>query len=191
VTHPSLEVLLQNDDGVADAAVTEHLEACPACARERAALRLRRECLKALPPLQPPGRAWTNLQASLSRPRRRERVARGVLVAAAAAVAAVALWHPAREARVAVPQGAFSEWIERSQALESELVTLEEPSVVEVQDADARAELEDEIAWVDQCIAELDPAAPNEERATLWRTRVSLLESLLQLRRPPPALVSL
>jgi hypothetical protein len=191
MTHPSLEELLEQDDGIAGAGVAEHLAACPDCSRERAALRLRRERLRALPPLPPPGRAWPNLQTALARPRRRERVARLALVAAAAAVAALALWHPGRAAHGRAAEGALAGWIERSQRLEGELLTLEEPSVVEVQDADARAELEDEIAWVDQCIGELDPAAADEERATLWRTRVSLLESLLQLRRPPPAVVSL
>jgi hypothetical protein len=192
VSHPSLELMITAMDGADDLAVLEHLDHCGVCAAEWRALQARRAALRALPVRAPPAGTWTRLEAQLGRRRRHRHVARAGLMALAAALAAVVAWPGSRPAAPhAAPEYSLSAWVARSQQLETELKRLEEPAVVEVEAADARAEIEDEIAWVDQCLAEMDSSAPQGERAALWRTRVTLLESLLKVRRPSPALVSL
>jgi hypothetical protein len=184
MNHPTLEALLEAED-TRSGALDAHLASCSVCTEELRALRQRRASLQALP---------APVRRARPMPRRafRRRVAASVGLALAAALAAFVLWP--RTLVVSKPKQppAYLLWlIDRSQELESDLRGIPEPSVVDVGDADARAEVEDEIAWVDQCIAELSPSASDDERASLWKTRIGLLESLIKLRRSPPVLVRL
>jgi hypothetical protein len=184
MNHPTLAELIAAEDA-GSGALEAHLTSCPSCAEELGALRLRRASLKALPA---PGRRVR----VAPRPALRRRVAAGMGVALAAALAAFFAWptvSPPPRPREA-PAYLVS-LIDHSQELEGDLRGIPEPSVVDVGDADARAEVEDEIAWVDQCLAELSPSASDDERASLWKTRIGLLESLIKLRRSPPVLVRL
>jgi len=186
VNHPSLEALLAGSEPV-----RAHAAGCPACAAELAAAERRRSALRALPPLPPPASGWSNLQSTLRRTRRRQVAVRSSLLALAAALGAVVLWPLLHRAPPAPAQPSLSALIARSQALEAELAGLPEPSVVEVVDADTRAEVEDEIEWVDRGLNGLPPDADPSERAGLWKTRIELLEALLEVRRPPAVVVSL
>jgi hypothetical protein len=184
MNHPTLEELMEAEDAGAGA-LDAHLASCPACAEELRALRRRRASLKALPMPVRPARVV---------PRRalRRRAVVGAGLALAASLAAFLVWPTVTPPpRPKQTPAYLSALINRSQELEGDLRGIAEPSVVDVGDADARAEVEDEIAWVDQCIAELSPSASDDERASLWKTRIGLLESLIKLRRSPPVLVRL
>jgi hypothetical protein len=193
VTHPSLEALIEVEDAPGAADVQLHIAQCAECAQEISALRLRRAALKALPRLQRDGARSAPASRAARDGRKRRIAVRASLLATAAALALVALWPTLRAPPGSRHTGAeaVAALISRSQALEADLRALPDPTVVEVEDADARAEVEDEIAWVDQCLAELSASAPDDEREALWKTRIGLLESLIKLRRPPPVLVRL
>jgi hypothetical protein len=184
MNHPTLEELIEADDA-GGGALDAHLGSCSACAEELSALRRRRASLQALP--APVRRARV-----VSRRALRRRVAVGAGVALAASLAAFLLWPSVTPPPTPRETPAYLlSLVSRSQELETDLRGIAEPSVVDVGDADARAEVEDEIAWVDQCITELSPSASDDERASLWKTRIGLLESLIKLRRSPPVLVRL
>jgi len=198
MNHPSHQALLEWEDAPEkDSALGSHLAQCASCSEELGGLRRRRALLQGLPSLSAPGGTWKKLERRASSSLKRRRSFKSAALAAAACALAVAGW--AALARRAPPAtlasiddaASIAPLVQRSQALEEELGGLPEPPVVEVEDADARAEFEDGISWVDRCLAELDPAAPAGERAALWKTRINLLQSLLDLRRPPAVLVSL
>jgi hypothetical protein len=184
MNHPTLEALIEGEDA-GSGALDTHLASCPTCSEELRALRQRRASLQALP--APVRRARPMPRRNL-----RRRVVASAGLALAATLAAFILWpRTIAVPRPKEPPVYLLGLINRSQDLESDLRGIPEPSVVDVGDADARAEVEDEIAWVDQCIAELSPSASDDERASLWKTRIGLLESLIKLRRSPPVLVRL
>jgi len=159
---------------------------------EREALERRREALKALPAPSAPADGWTRLQRALRRERRSRWLGRASLMAAAAALAWIVLEPSVGVTTRRAPQNSnLAALMAGSKALEDELGSMPEPEVVNVEDADARAELEDEVAWVDACLHDLGSAAPEAERAALWKIRISLQKSLLKARRPDSALVSL
>jgi hypothetical protein len=198
MSHPTLEDLLDNEDSHwPDASLLSHVNGCERCTGELEALRRRRARLMGLPALSAPAASWSRLEMERARQAKRRWALRSTLVALAASVAVFALWSvwAVRKEPVRPVPGAQSPsiagLIQRSQALEEELKALPEPSVVEVGDADAQAEMEDGICWVDRYLQELDAQATPDERAALWRTRINLLQSLLELRRPPAVLVSL
>jgi hypothetical protein len=79
----------------------------------------------------------------------------------------------------------LTQLIEESQRREEKLRSLSEPEVMNVGSADAIVQMEDQIALVDECIAEVGAGAESRQvLAVLWQTRITLLDALAQMRHP-------
>ncbi len=79
----------------------------------------------------------------------------------------------------------LAQLIEESQRREEKLRSLSEPEVMNVGSADAIVQMEDQIALVDECIAEVETGAESRQvLAVLWQTRITLLDALAQMRHP-------
>lgn len=159
------------------------------------------EALRELPVREPRPDAWRRLRARAEREgllaaRRRVPTALRVLGggAVAAAVALVAIGIAGRgpapvtdqgapaafPATPAAGTGALGELMSQSRRLERRLRALPAaPSVRRVSTASAVTALEDRIRSVDHAIAYAEPDAAER----LWRARVELMRSLVQLRR--------
>ena len=113
-------------------------------------------------------------------------IAAGLVVAALSATAIL----QKRPAPVAGSADELAQLIEESQRREEKLRSLSEPDVMNVASADAIVQMEDQIALVDECIAEVGTGAESRQvLAVLWQTRITLLDALAQMRQP--ALASL
>jgi hypothetical protein len=199
--HARIDQLLRLRDGEwLDATARAHVESCLVCSAELARLQETRERLCRLP--QAPAResGWTGVEDRMAR---RERTARRHAVvgryAAAAAVAALAVVAgiryletragsaspPAAAAAGEVPaEEPARELLERSAELEAYLASLPERPAVERADMSLPIEtLEAQVQWLDHQLSlagmEGEPR-PDVER--LWRDRVEVMNSLLQLR---------
>jgi len=159
--------------------------------------------LRALPLLRPPVDRWPLVRARVLAARRRRSlfgaaIAAGLVVAALSATA-ILQKRPAsvagsadEPARVDEPARAdeLAQLIAESQRREEKLRSLSEPEVMNVGSADAIVQMEDQIALVDECIAEVGTGAESRQvLAVLWQTRITLLDALAQVRQP--ALASL
>jgi len=147
--------------------------------------------LAALPGFTPPAAGW---QAVLAARRRREGMvnSRWPLALAAATLAmAVGLgwWLQSAQRDVALVSGAaavlpVSEAVRvENERLEWLLATLPEPRAMRGSTAFTLAEIEDRLAFVDDRLSRvmLEPNAP-ERAEQLWRERVGLMNSLVQVR---------
>jgi hypothetical protein len=184
--HLTLEELLSLQDGEELGDLARHLEQCPLCATERWALQQRREALRNLPVLQPSEDHWPAIRARILASKRRRALA--FAGALAAAVLAFALFSPSllRPRAPAVDNSVdeVAQLVRQSQRLEEQLRSLPEPEVLDVGSAETIVQLEDQIALVDECIEALTDSGASEELAVLWETRITLLESLTNLRSP-------
>lgn len=147
--------------------------------------------LAALPGFAPPAAGW---QAVLAARRRREALAPArwpLALAAAALAAAVGLgwWLQAAQRERAVASGSaiappVSDAIRaENDRLEWLLAALPEPRAMRGSTAFTLAEIEDRLAFVDDRLSRvmLEPNAP-ERAEQLWRERVGLMNSLVQVR---------
>jgi hypothetical protein len=200
--HARLDELLNLRDGApVDAALLAHVRDCLECAARLAAtseLRERLRALPAAPALRPDG--WSALQARLeARHARRRRLARLAPVAAAASLAALGLFAGLRGLERSTPatdgapaaaraQGpaqpaALADLQARSQALEAVLASLpSRPSVERAATTLPIESLEAQVQWLDHqlTLADADGRSPQAEQ--LWRDRVEVMSSLVQLR---------
>ena len=186
--HLTLEELLSlQDDGEQLADLSRHLEDCPLCAGELRSLQQRQQALRDLPVLQPSKDRWPAIRARIVASKRRR--AAVFAAALAAAVIAFALFSPAilRPPAPAVDNSAaeVAELVRQSQRLEEQLRSLPEPEVLDMGSAETIVQLEDQIALVDECIEDLaGDSGAGQELAVLWETRITLLESLTNMRSP-------
>ncbi len=200
--HASVEQLLSIRDGApVTADIAGHVARCCECSDELARLARVRAGLQTLPAPTAPSSAWAAIAARLDAPGRRRR--RWVTVAAATAVAAVVAWaalpgprpgDPAAPAAlpseavtttpVSAPQPSdVDTLVAQSRQLEQLLRTLDRqsPRVMSATTAGTIAGLEDGIAVIDYGLT-YDDQIGGESSQRLWRQRVDLMNSLVQVR---------
>jgi hypothetical protein len=199
--HARIDQLLSLRDGEPlDADVRSHVGSCRECAAVLARLQVTRERLRALPPVGGDSGSWRSVQARLAgRALRAERRARASRIAAAASVAALAAFAglefygrpapPAVPAPVAAqPQAASGSQVEqlqaRSLALEQMLSAMPSRPAVERADLSLPIEtLEDKVQWLDhQLSLGGGGGVAGQDAEHLWRERVEVMSSLVQLR---------
>ncbi len=142
--------------------------------------------LRALPLLRPPVDRWPLVRARVLAARRRRNLYGAAIAAAllALALSATAILQK-RAASGAGSVDELAQLIEESQRHEEKLRLLSEPEVMNVGSAEAIVQMEDQIALVDECIAELGAGAESRQvLAVLWQTRITLLDALAQMRHP-------
>jgi hypothetical protein len=196
--HPRFEHLLNLRDGApVDVAVRDHVAACAGCTgalRDAAALQAQLSTLP-LAPSRPDG--WSDVQRRLVARDRAVRTRRTVaIVAAAASIAVIAVaitWRaqePAMPARDDAPPslaqaGASLDRLQsESQALDALLAALgEAPAVERAGSAVPIDTIEAQVQWLDHQLSAgaVEPIEPASAEA-LWRERVELMNSLVQLR---------
>lgn len=197
--HARLDQLLSlADDPAPDPGVANHVAACAACRERLAALEVTRRALRSLGSLQPATDVWAGVQHRIVlRARRRRLAATAAAVAAAASVASLGIllgWRlldgadraqPAADRALhAVDSGELPLLRDRSRSLELALAALpERPAVGRAATALAIDDLQAQVQWIDHRLtaAAADPAPP-ADATRLWRERVELLNSLVQLR---------
>jgi len=196
--HARIDELLSLRDGApVDARVRAHVNHCAECAAALAGTATVRDQLRALPSApEPAWDGWIELQSRVAqRHERRRRLAWIAPFAATASVAALAVFAALRgfdtpsqpasrpEPRSVLETQSVDALRARSQALEELLAALpERPSVARAATSVPIESLEAEVQWLDHqlSIAGADAAAPGTER--LWRDRVEVMNSLVQLR---------
>lgn len=197
--HLTTEELLDLRDGESrseDAAA--HVAECEICAGEIERLRGVAEQLRALPPVRPRRDGWPDLREQIQAEQRRRRT-RSVGIAALALAASLVLAvivpglmeRPVEEppptpasaaARPSDPE--IPDLVAESQDLEEALRGLRpEGRVMDLWEATAVADLEDQIGLVDSRLAGdgRDGLTP-EEAARLWKKRVTLMNELVRTR---------
>lgn len=183
-SHLTLEELLAVEDGDPSADPAAHLEHCSTCSAQRHEIARRRDQLRALPVLRPSEDRWLLVRGRVLASRRKRRL---VATAIAAGLVALALSGAAVLQKRARPPEVdeVAQLIEESQRREEKLRTLREPEVMNLASADTIVQIEEQIAVVDECIAEIG-TGPESRRllAVLWQTRISLLDALAQMRQP-------
>lgn len=200
--HARLDQLLSLRDGApVDAEVREHLLGCADCASSLAASSRLREQLMALPEAPSPSDdAWASIELRVAGVhRRRRRAARLAPVAAAASIAALAMFAALRWVGTGSPEpqtaattapapnndsGAdLAELQARSQALEAALATLPvRPAVERAATSLPIESLEGQLQWLDHQLTLADADGPSPRAERLWRDRVEVMNSLVQLR---------
>jgi hypothetical protein len=202
--HANTEQLLSLRDGDCDEpAVREHVERCDRCRREIGRLSQVRESLRSLPPVEPTSDLWKTLaMGALHRPEPARFHWGSALAIAASFVLGLALLirlgggsDVPGEAPVETTPAAISTSTTengrpllpalqmRSQRLEALRAAMpRRPEVSRAGTAMTIADLEDRIALVDLRLnaadaLQLTPA----QRQALWRERVNLMQSLLQV----------
>jgi hypothetical protein len=201
--HARIDHLLSLRDGEpVDIAVRAHVEACAECAQEQARLEFVRRRLNALPGVSTvPAAGWETLRARLDAvrsPAAPPRWQGAAAIAASFAMLSLLAGMLLREAgpdaseRVAAqePAGALltrhsiEELQGRSRVLEEVLAALpERPAVERAGTAIPIETLEAQVQWLDHQlsvsgVADAPPALTEE----LWRERVELMNTLVQLR---------
>jgi hypothetical protein len=156
-----------------------------------------REQLQALPPApELANDGWPDVQARLAAAHaRRRRMALAAPLAAAASVAALAVFATLRWADAPVPEptrpgpllvletGALDDLRARSQALEQLLAALPERPAVERAGTSLPIEtLEAQVQWLDHQLSSADGGAADSSAEQLWRDRVEVMDSLVRLR---------
>jgi hypothetical protein len=196
--HARLDELLSLRDGApVDAGVRTHVVDCPECTAALARAQSLRDRLRALPAVpEPVTDGWVAVQARLAATSDRRRWATRVApFAAAASVAALGLFATLRllEApaspevapapHIVAESAALEDLRARSQALEALLAVMPARPAVERADTSVPIEsLEAQVQWLDHqlSLAGADGGAADAER--LWRDRVEVMNSLVQLR---------
>lgn len=201
--HPRIEHLLSLRDGEPVAAgVSEHVAQCRTCSRALQDANGLRERLRALPSVPAaPAAGWQAIQAKMAaRSAAAARRATTSRIAAAASLAVIALalsWRaaddialppagPGRESPLAMEETLALDRVvqlqTQSHALEEILSTLGDAPVVERAGTALPIDtLEAQVQWIDHQLSLADDLeAGTTER--LWRERVNLMNSLVQLR---------
>jgi len=205
--HARIDDLLSLRDGApVDARVRVHVDGCAQCAAELARTVALRERLQALPPAAESGTdAWPAIQARLAAaPRPVSRWNRAAPLAAAASVVALGLFAALRWVDVPAPDSAASrlpvvpeaeslaDLRERSQALEALLAAMPERPAVERAGTSVPIEsLQAQVQWLDHQLSLAGADGRSAESEQLWRDRVEVMNSLVQLRAVEAQLVAL
>ena len=202
--HADIDELLSLRDGEPVAAeVVAHVSACIECNARLARLHATKLRLQSLPDVMVAtgNDDWREIERRIAArhaaPRRRVRIG---LVAAAASLVSLALMaglgmqdRAARSgdafagigsAVVEADTPTIAELQHRSMQLEQLLAALpERPAVERAATALPIDSLEAQVQWVDHRLSEFGSAAPaSEEAERLWRDRIELMNSLVQLR---------
>ena len=191
--HARLDQPLSLRDGEpVDGRVAAHVAGCDDCAAALSGASRLRDRLRALPPaVADDGRGWVDVQARLAaRERGLRRRATVASLAAAASVATLALLaalrfqeSPTAPAAPAAATAAVAELRTRSQALEAMLAALpERPAVARAATAVPIDNLESQVQWLDHQLSTSAEAMPPTQAERLWRDRVEVMNSLVQLR---------
>ena len=191
--HARLDQLLSLRDGEpVDGRVAAHVPGCDDCAATLSGAARLRDRLRALPvAAADDGRGWVDVQARLAaRERGLRRRATVASLAAAASVATLALLaalrfqeSPTAPAAPAAATAAVAELRTRSQALEAMLAALpERPAVARAATAVPIDNLESQVQWLDHQLSTSAEAMPPTQAERLWRDRVEVMNSLVQLR---------
>ena len=200
--HARIDDLLSLRDGEpVDLAVRSHVESCSECARTKSELETVRRRLAALPAVDPSADGWARLRARIdasSRPAVPRRRGGAVAIAASCAMLGVlagmllretgpgAPEHIARPATVVLPQtlDSIEELRDRSRVLEEVLAALPaRPAVERAGTAVPIDTLQAQVQWVDHQLSVSGAAhAAPDLRERLWRERVEIMNTLVQLR---------
>ncbi len=202
--HAGTEQLLTlRDGGPVDAGVAQHVAECSGCSERLDELHRTRDALRALPQHPAPAGAWNRINEKLDAPKRSPAGWWLAGAAAAAALAAILAWPviqpPATtpelatttEPAAAVTRTApsvrepepINRLVMRSQQLEQILQQIEPdaPRVMTIGTADTIAGLQDGIALIDYGLSR-DDRLSQAQSERLWRQRVELMNSLVQVR---------
>jgi len=199
--HARIDDLLSLRDGEpVDLAVRSHVESCSECARTKAALETVRRRLAALPAVDPPPDGWARLRVRIDASSRPAAPRRGGAVAIAASCAMLGVLagmllretgpgapeHIAQPAAVVLPQtlDSIEELRDRSRVLEEVLAALPaRPAVERAGTAVPIDTLQAQVQWVDHQLSVSGAAhAAPDLRERLWRERVEIMNTLVQLR---------
>lgn len=196
--HARLDELLSLRDGApTDARVRAHVDGCPECAAGLALTASLREQLRALPPAADlGGDGWAAVQSRLAASRARtRRMGRIAPFAAAASIAALGLFATLRWLEAPAPTSvagtppiaheieSLDELRARSQALEAVLAALPQRPAVERAETTVPIEsLEAQVQWLDHQLSSAGADGSSPEAEQLWRDRVEVMNSLVQLR---------
>ena len=200
--HARIDHLLSLRDGEpVDLAVRSHVESCSECARTKAELETVRRRLAALPAVDPSADGWARLRARIdasSRPTVPRRRGGAVAIAASCAMLGVLAGMLLREtgpgvpelvarpAAVVLPQtlDSIEELRDRSRVLEEVLAALPaRPAVERAGTAVPIDTLQAQVQWVDHQLSVSGAAhAAPDLRERLWRERVEIMNTLVQLR---------
>jgi len=191
--HARLDELLSLRDGEpVEARVAAHVAACSECGVALASTAALRDRLRALPGAA--GEAaggWASVHARLEQ--RNRRIRRGAVaapIAAAASIAALGLFAALRlvepsaqaEPHATVP-AAVADLRSRSQELEALLAALpERPAVERAATSVPIDTLESQVQWLDHQLSIAGSRLPAPQAERLWRDRVEVMNSLVQLR---------
>lgn len=171
-------------------AFREHLDSCEVCSAELDRLDQRVARLRALPVLKPARSRFAEIQAQTDRWRfrRRLKLVGGSTLALAATIAAAAVLVPAVQRGTSTrlaQQEELDSIIARSRSLEGFIQNLDpDRQVTDGRAAMAAASLEDRVARIDQQIQMMnsrDDRASAQEALRLWRTRIGLLDALVDV----------
>ncbi|MDH3646725.1 MAG: hypothetical protein OER80_08125 [Gammaproteobacteria bacterium] len=189
--HAGTEQLLTiRDGGPVDAATQQHVAGCSECGDELIRLRAVRESLRELPELRVPTGAWERLESRLNEPAIRSHWWPGVVVAATVLIA-VAIWvfsgieqtTPNETAPMiatnAEPE--LGQLVSQSRRLEALLRELDTPRVMNAGTAGTIAGLQDGIAVIDYGLSRNGELSQSQSEQ-LWRQRVGLMNTLVQVR---------
>lgn len=200
--HARIDHLLNLRDGEpVDLAVRSHVESCTECARTKAEIETVRRRLAALPAVDPSADGWARLRARIdaqSRPAVPRRRGGAVAIAASCAMLGVLAGMLLREtgpgvpelvarpAAVVLPQtlDSIEELRDRSRVLEEVLAALPaRPTVERAGTAVPIDTLQAQVQWVDHQLSVSGAAhAAPDLRERLWRERVEIMNTLVQLR---------
>jgi anti-sigma factor RsiW len=194
--HATMEDLIALRDGRSSPAVDAHVGACPACSKEFERLVASTEALRDIPECEAARDLWPALSAALTERRkmRMAKVAWGLSAAAAAMIIGLVLVVGVRigpghaNMGAGAPQKAavapvLQPLVKQSQRLEAALTRLDQgSSVVSGGTAGVIAGLQDQVAIVDLQISLLDQSKDDDQLERLWKERVRLLSTLLEVR---------
>lgn len=202
--HANTEQLLNLRDGApVNPDIRDHVEGCDPCRRRLQELDEVRARLRGLPPVEPPGDLWRTVAVgSVERPVRHGFHWGSGLAIAASFVLGLALLmrvgdqdDPARAPLETTPAATISELAQpenlvnlaalqtRSRKLEALRAAIpRQPQVERAGTAMTIAELEDRIALVDVRLRAADALGLTEaQKHALWKERVNLMQSLVQV----------
>jgi hypothetical protein len=199
--HARIDQLLSIlDRDPVEADVQQHAASCRDCAAAAGRLRDMRDRLRTLAPVEAKPDGWQALLARFTSnelaARRRARASRAVAVASMAAIAVLASLHGggdevATHAPAAAPgthltldQHSLATLLVRSRELEQALAAMPSRPTVERADTSIPIDaMEARVQWLDHRLSIADAeGAPAEDAEQLWRQRVEVMSSLVQLR---------
>lgn len=191
------ELLSLRDGEPVEAAVRAHVAGCAECAAGLAGTRALRERLCALPSAPPATTdGWAAVEARVAATRGRGGANRRLApLAAAASIATLALFAVLRWQEAPAPASmrstsaatgdrlSIEQLRSRSQALEAALAAMPaRPAVARAGTAVPIESLEAEVQWLDHQLLLADAGEPALDAERLWRDRVEVMSSLVQLR---------